>query len=185
MVFPYGPERLGEIAPSILWVSIVLSTILSLENIFLSDFTDGNLEQLLLSSHPLSVLVFGKVLAHWIAMGLPFILIAPLLAILLQLPFAGILGLILSLALGLPILSLLGSIAVALTLGLQRGGIFLAILVLPLMMPVLLLGSSMVYAGSFGLPFTGQAALLGALLIFSFCFAPMTIAGALKIGILH
>lgn len=185
MVFPYGPERLGEIAPSILWVSIILSSIFSLENIFLSDFKDGSLEQFLISPHPLTVLVLGKVLAHWLAMGLPFILIAPLLAIPLQLPMSGVLGLILSLVLGLPILSLLAPIAVALTLGLHKGGLFLTILVLPLMMPVLILGSSLVYAASLGLPFTGQIALLLAIGIFSLCLAPMTIAAALKIGVIQ
>lgn len=183
MVFPASLERLAEIAPTILWVSILLSTILSLENVFLSNLNDGSLEQLMLSSHPLSVLILGKIAAHWFAMGLPLTLLAPILAIPLQLPAAGFMGLILSLIFGMPILSLVGSIAVALTLNLHRGGVFLAILILPLMMPILILGSSAVYCASQGLPFAGQIALLAALLVFSICLAPLTIAAALKVGV--
>lgn len=183
MVFPYSPDRLGEIAPTILWVTIILSSILSLENVFQSDFRDGTLEQLMLSPQPLSILVLGKIAAHWLAMGLPITLLAPFLAIPLQLSAEGIWGLLGSLLLGMPILSLVGTIAVALTLGLHRGGVFLAILILPLMMPVLILGASAVYAANQGLPFAGQMALLSAILIFSLCFAPLAIAAALKVGI--
>lgn len=183
MVFPFNPTRLGEIAPTILWVSIILSTILSIENVFLSDFRDGTLEQLILAPQPLSILVLAKVIAHWLAMGLPLTILAPCLAVSLQLAPEGIFGLVASLLVGMPILSLVGTIAVALTLGLHRGGVFLTILILPLMMPVLILGSSAVYASSQGLAFLGQIALLTAILIFSICFAPLTIAAALKVGV--
>lgn len=183
MTFPYNPARLGEMAPSILWVTLILSTMLSLENILQSDFKTGGLELLILSPKPLSIIALGKVSAHWLAIGLPLTLLAPLLAIPLQLPLEAVPSLIISVGIGMPILSLVGMIAVGLTLGLQKGGVFLAILILPLMMPVLILGTSAVYAASQSLPFSGQIALLLALLIFSICFAPMTIAAAIKIGV--
>jgi len=183
MVFPYGYDRLSEIAPIILWVAAVLSTLWSLESVFSLDFREGFLEQLLLSHHRLPLLIFGKMLAHWLIMGLPLTLLAPVFAIPLRLPMEGVAGLMGTLALGMPILSLFGTLGIALTLGLHRGGLFLAILVLPLMMPVLLLGASGVYAAVQGLAWSGQMALLAALFILALCLVPWTAAAALRISI--
>jgi heme exporter protein B len=183
IVFPYGPNHLADIAPTVLWVTAVLSTLLSLESLFQVDFSGGILEQLVLSHHPLSLLMLGKTLSHWLTIGLPLTLIAPLLAIPLYLPKEGVWGLVVTLSLGMPLLSLLGTIGASLTYGLHQGGLFLAILVLPLMFPVLLLGVSGVFSASQGLPWAGQVAFLAALLIITLCLAPMTIAAAVRVTI--
>lgn len=183
MVFPYSSDRLVEIAPTILWVTLILSILLSIENILQADFKNGSLEQLILSPYPLSILMLAKVTAHWLAIGLPLTLLLPLFTIPFQLPWEGIIGFLSSIALGVPILSLVGMLCATLTLGLHKGGIFLALLILPLLTPVLILGTSASYAASLGLPFTGHMALLLAILIFALCFVPLGIAAALKIGV--
>lgn len=186
-LFPLGispePEVLQRLAPGIIWVAALLATLLSLDGLFRSDFDDGALEQMALSPHPLSLLVLAKVLAHWLLTGLPLILVAPLLGVLLHLPNTAMTTLLASLALGTPVMSLLGAIGMALTVGLRRGGMLLSLLVLPLYVPVLIFGASAVSAAANGLPVTGQLAFIGALLAMSLSLTPLAAAAALRISL--
>lgn len=186
-LFPLGlgPEAhtLQTIAPGVIWVAALLAALLSLEGIFRSDFEDGSLEQLLLSPHPLAALVLTKVIAHWLVSGLPLILVAPLLGVLLQLPEAAMGALLATLALGTPVLSLVGSIGVALTVGLRRGGVLLSLLVLPLYVPVLVFASSAVSDAAIGLTIIAQLYFLGALLALALTLAPLAAAAALRISV--
>ncbi len=185
-LFPLGigpePRLLGEIAPGIIWVAALLATLLSMERLFRSDFEDGALEHLLLSPHALSLLALAKVLAHWLVTGLPLILVSPLLGVLLHLPAEAIRVLPLTLLLGTPILSLLGAVGVALTVGLRRGGVLLTLLVLPLYVPVLIFGTAAVAAAAAGLPVSGQLALLGAMLALALTLSPLATAAGLRIS---
>ena len=178
-----GPERqlLQTLAPGIVWVAALLATLLSLDGMFRSDFEDGSLEQMVLSPHPLTILVVGKVFAHWLVTGLPLLCLAPLLGVLVALPGQATTTLLASLALGTPVLSLVGAIGVALTVGLRRGGALLSLLVLPLYVPVLIFGTHAVDAAGAGLAVTGQLYALGALLLLALTLAPIATAAALKI----
>lgn len=186
-LFPIGvspePLFLAELAPGLLWVAALLSTLLSMESLFKADFEDGSLEQLLLSPQPLFMVVLAKVTAHWLMSGLALTLVAPLLAVMLFLPFEGMPGLMLSLLLGTPTLSLIGAIGAALTVGLRRGGVLISLLVLPLYIPVLIFGSSAVQAAITGLPLGGYFALLGALLALALALAPLATGAALRISV--
>ena len=186
-LFPIGvspePQFLAQLAPGLLWVAALLSTLLSMESLFKADFEDGSLEQLLLSPQPLFMVVLAKVFAHWLMSGLALTLVAPILAIMLFLPFEGMPGLMLSLLLGTPTLSLIGAIGAALTVGLRRGGVLISLLVLPLYIPVLIFGSSAVQAAITGLPLGGYFALLGALLALALALAPLATAAALRISV--
>ncbi|WP_067984378.1 heme exporter protein CcmB [Neptuniibacter pectenicola] len=186
-LFPLGvspePEFLAEIAPGVVWVAALLATLLSMDGLFKSDFEDGTLEQTLLSPQPLFVVVLAKVLAHWMMSGLPLALLAPLLAVMLFLPAEGMSGLMLSLLLGTPTLSLVGAIGAALTVGLRKGGVLISLLVLPLYIPVLIFGTSAVQAAVTGLPLAGFFALLGAILALGLVLAPLAIGAALRISV--
>ena len=186
-LFPLAvsPERdlLSTIAPGIIWVSALLATLLSLDSLFRSDFEDGSLELILLSPHPTSILVAAKILAHWLITGLPLVLVSPLLAVFLGLPTQAIPVMLASLALGTPVLSLVGGIAIALTVGLRRGGALLSLLVLPLYVPVLIFGASAVLAAANGLSAWGQLYFLGALFVLALTLAPITSAAALRITV--
>lgn len=186
-LFPIGvspePQFLAQLAPGLLWVAALLSTLLSMESLFKADFEDGSLEQLLLSPQPLFMVVLAKVFAHWLMSGLALTLVAPILAIMLFLPFEGMPGLMLSLLLGTPTLSLIGAIGAALTVGLRRGGVLISLLVLPLYIPVLIFGSSAVQAAITGLPLGGYFALLGALLALALALAPLATGAALRISV--
>lgn len=177
------PNLLQAMAPGVIWVSALLAAMLSLDGLFRSDFEDGSLEQLLLSPHPLSVLVLGKVLAHWLVTGLPLILIAPLLALFLGLPDAAMSTLWLTLILATPVLSLIGAIGVALTVGLRRGGMILSLLVLPLYIPVLIFASGAVDRAASGLPVTAQINILLAMLCSALVLTPLPTAAALKMSV--
>lgn len=176
-----GPQLLQTIAPGVIWVAALLATLLSMERLFRSDFEDGALDQLLLSPHGLSGLVLAKLLAHWLVTGAPLIIVSPLLGILLQLSPQALGALALTLLLGTPVLSLVGAIGVALTVGVRRGGVLLTLLVLPLYVPVLIFGTAAVAAASSGLPIQGHLALLGAILILALTLSPFAIAAALRI----
>ena len=186
-LFPLGvgaePNLLRDIAPGVIWVAALLSTLLSLGRLFSADHADGTLEQMLLGAAPLGVVVAAKGFAHWLVAGLPLVLIAPLLALQYGLPgpLYGVLAL--SLLLGTPVLSLVGAIGAALTLGLRGGGVLLALLVLPLYVPVLILGAGSVEMAAAGLAPDGQLLLLGALLVLAAAFAPWAIAAALRISL--
>ncbi len=186
-LFPLGlspePGLLRTIAPGVIWVGALLAAMLSLESMFRSDFDDGTLEQVVLSPHPLPLMVLAKVAAHWLVSGLPLLLIAPLLGVLLHLDGAALLVLLATLALGTPLLSLVGSIAVALTIGLRRGGVLLALLVLPLYVPVLIFAAAAVGNAGAGMAIAGQLAFLGALLALATALAPVATAAALRIAV--
>jgi len=185
-LFPLGvgaePNLLRSIAPGVIWVAALLSSMLSLGRLFASDYADGTLEQILLGAAPLGVVVAAKALAHWLVSGLPLVAIAPLIALQYDLPAPLYGTLALSLLLGTPVLSLIGAIGAALTLGLRGGGVLLSLLVLPLYVPVLILGAGSVDMAAAGLAPQGQFLLLGALLVVSAAFAPWAIAAALRIS---
>ncbi len=185
-LFPLGigaePNLLRSIAPGVIWVAALLSSMLSLGRLFASDLADGTLEQILLGAAPLGVMAGAKVLAHWLVSGLPLVAIAPLIALQYDLP-ASLFGVLaLSLLLGTPVLSLIGAIGAALTLGLRGGGVLLSLLVLPLYVPVLILGAGSVEMAAAGLSPQGQLQLIAALLVVSAAFAPWAIAAALRIS---
>lgn len=187
VMFPLGvgaePNLLARMAPGVVWVAALLAALLSMDAIFRSDFEDGTLEQLLLSAQPLSVLILGKVAAHWLVTGLPLLIVAPLLGVFLGMPGEATGALVLSLALGTPVLSLIGTIGVALTVGLRRGGVILSLLVLPLYVPVLIFGSAMVESAATGLPISGQIYILAAFLLLALSLAPAAAAAALRISL--
>ncbi|MGZ8144809.1 MAG: heme exporter protein CcmB [Methylosarcina sp.] len=186
-LFPLGigaqPNLLQAIAPGIIWVSALLAAMLSLDSLFRSDFDDGSLEQLLLSSHPASVLVLAKVIAHWLVTGLPLVMVAPLLAMFLGLPYQALTILLLTLLLGTPVLSLIGAIGVALTVGLRRGGMILSLLVLPLYVPVLIFAGNAVEMAGSGLSVDAQISILISILFLALVLAPWPTAAALKMSI--
>lgn len=186
-LFPLGigaqPHLLQAIAPGIIWVSALLAAMLSLDSLFRSDFDDGSLEQMLLSPHPTTVLVLAKIVAHWLVTGLPLLIVAPLLAVFLGLPNHALGILLLTLLLGTPVLSLIGAIGVALTVGLRRGGMILSLLVLPLYVPVLIFAGNAVQMASGGLPVDAQINILIAILLLALVLAPMPVAAALKMSV--
>jgi heme exporter protein B len=177
------PNLLQAMAPGVIWVAALLAALLSLDNLFRSDFEDGSLEQLLLSPHSLSILVLGKILAHWLVTGLPLLLVAPLLALFLGLPQAAMGTLWLTLILATPMLSLIGAIGVALTVGLRGGGMILSLLVLPLYIPVLIFASNAVDRAASGLPVTAQLNILLAMLILALVLVPLPTSAALKMSV--
>lgn len=186
-LFPLGigaePALLRAVGPGIIWVAALLAAMLSLDSVFRSDFEDGSLEQFLISAQPLSILVLAKVVAHWLITGLPLIIVAPLLGLLLDLPGTSITTLLLTLALGTPVLSLIGAIGVALTVGLRRGGVILSLLVLPLYIPVLIFAANAVESAGAGLSVAAQLSMLSALLALSVSLSPLATAAALKISL--
>lgn len=186
-LFPLGigaePNQLRAIAPGVIWVAALLSSMLSLARLFAADHADGTLEQMLLGAAPLGVVVAAKALAHWLVSGLPLVLIAPVIALQYDVA-AGLYGVLaLSLLLGTPILSIIGAIGAALTLGLRGGGVLLSLLVLPLYVPVLIMGAGAVEMAGAGLSPAGQLLLLGAFLVVAAAFAPWATAAALRISI--
>lgn len=186
-LFPFGvgPEAvlLERIGAGVIWVAALLATLLALDGMFRSDFDDGSLEQMILSPTPLPILVLAKVSAHWLVTGLPLIILSPLLAVMMHLPFPIYDTLLISLILGTPTLSLIGAIGVALTVGIRRGGLLLALLVLPLYIPVLIFGASVLQAAAAGLSTLGQLYLLAAMLVLALTLAPLATAAALRISL--
>ncbi len=187
VLFPLGlgtdPKQLASIAPAVLWIAALLAGLLSLEHVFKPDFVDGSLEQLLLSGRSLPLLAAVKVLAHWLVAGLPMLVVAPLLGVTLHLPTSALPSLMLTLLMGTPVLSLLGSIGVALTVGLRRGGMFLSLLILPLFVPVLIFATGATSAAARGLPVTDNLLLLAAITVLAATLAPFAIAAALRISV--
>jgi heme exporter protein B len=185
-LFPLGvgPEisKLRLIAPGVIWVAALLTSMLSLNRMFSSDYQDGTLEQFLMAPQPLSLLVLGKILAHWLVSGLPLILIAPALGLQFDLPSHSLWILVVSLLLGTPILGIVGAIGAALTLGLRGGNTLIALLVLPLYVPVLIFGTGAVDASLGGQGVAAHLSLLAALLVFALFFGPIAAAAALKIS---
>jgi heme exporter protein B len=178
-----GPQLLARIAPGVIWIAALLATVISLDGLFRSDFEDGTLEQFVISGHPLTLNSLAKICAHWLVAGLPIVLSCPLLALWMNMPVESLGVLMLTLALGTPVLSLIGSIGVGLTISLKRGGQLLSLLVFPLYVPILIIATAAVMAASDGLPYTQFLGLLTAGLITSVTLAPFAAAAALKISL--
>jgi heme exporter protein B len=186
-LFPLGigPERetLRTIAPGVVWVAVLLASMLSLGRIFGNDYQDGTLEQLLLTPQPVYLVVLAKVLAHWIVSEVPLVLIAPVLGLQFGLSQNGLAIVVVSLLLGTPVLSVIGSVGAALTLGLRAANVLVALLVLPLYIPVLIFGSGAVQASVTGQDPQAWLLLLAATLIVSLVFAPWATSAALRISV--
>jgi heme exporter protein B len=184
VLFPFGigPEAniLERTAAGVLWVTALLASMLSLDRLFQADYDDGSLELLALMPVPLEVTVLAKVAAHWLTTGLPLLIAAPVLAVLLHLDAAGFGTLMLSMLLGTPTLSLIGAMGAALVLGARRGGVLLSLLVLPLYVPVLIFGVGAIDAAVQGLDASAQLLILGALLLAALALAPWAAAAALR-----
>ncbi|MEY4684955.1 MAG: hypothetical protein RLZ25_1414 [Pseudomonadota bacterium] len=186
-LFPLGvspePSVLKTMAPGVIWIAVLLAGLFSLEGLFRSDFEDGTLEQMVLSPFPLAWLVVAKVAAHWIVTALPMLLLAPLLGLFLALPLEGIRVLEWTLLAGTPFLSLVGSVGVALTVGLRRGGMLLTLIVMPLYVPLLIFATQAVTSAVAGLPYDGALDFLLALFFLSLTLAPFATASALRISL--
>lgn len=187
VLFPLGVGAevsiLQKIAPGIIWIAALLSALLSLDRIFRTDMEDGSLEQMLISAQPMSLLILAKIIAHWVITGLPVVLVGPLLALFLGLSTEGIETLFITLLLGTPILSAIGSVGVALTVGLRRGGVILSLLVLPLYVPVLIFASQAVDASAAGFATLAPVAMLSALLLLALSLTPWAASAALKMSV--
>ncbi|RLA56707.1 MAG: heme exporter protein CcmB [Gammaproteobacteria bacterium] len=186
-LFPLGlgpaPDQLAGFAPGILWIIALLSNLLTSDAVFRSDFEDGSLEQLLLAPQPLFISVLAYIGAHWLITGLLLALVSPVFALMLNLPGSAVGTLVLTLLLGTGVLSLVGCIGAALTVGLKRGGMLISLLILPLYMPVLIFGSAAVKAAVTGVPAGPYLAILGAMLCLAIALAPLAIAAGLRISI--
>jgi heme exporter protein B len=187
-LFPLGVgterEVLKILGPGVVWVAALLASMLALERLFAADYEDGTLEQMVLAAQPLSLLVLAKITAHWLLTGLPLVLIAPLVGMQYHLSGDAILVMMGALLVGTPILSLIGAIGAALTLGLRGGGILLSLLILPLYIPVLVYGAGAVEVSGIDLAdIRPYFALLGAFLVIALTFAPLASSAALKISL--
>ena len=186
-LFPLGlgqaPDKLAQFAPGVLWITALLSNLLTSDGVFRSDFDDGSLEQLVLAPQPLFLSVLAYIGAHWLTTGLLLAVLSPVFALMLNLPLAAVGTLVVSLLLGTAVLSLIGGIGAALTVGLKRGGMLISLLILPLYIPVLIFGSAAVQAASSGVPAGPYLALLGALLCLAIALAPLAMAAGLRISI--
>lgn len=184
-LFPLGisPEQevLSKLSGGILWIGALLAVLLSLDSLFKADQEDGALDHLLISPHPLPLLVLAKVFSHWITTGLCLTIMAPLCALLLHMPAEVIPALLLSLLVGTPVLSLVGGIGAALTVRIRRGGVLLTLISLPLYIPTLIFGTGAVRAASDQLPYIGHILWLLVFLVFGVCMAPLAMAWALRV----
>lgn len=185
-LFPLGigPEKstLEKIAPGVIWIAALLSTLLSVDSLFRQDFEDGALELALLSPQPLFVLVLGKVVAHWLVSALPLILVSPILSVMLFMDAETVKVTLYSLLLGTPVLSMISAIGAALTVGLRKGGVLIAIIALPLYVPVLIFGTGAVQAAAMGMGWSGQLAIMATFLVLALAFAPFAVAAGLRIS---
>jgi heme exporter protein B len=185
-LFPLGvgpsPQKLASMAGGVIWIAALLATVLALDNLFRSDYEDGSIEQWVVTGHPLAVVALAKILVHWLVAGLPLVLASPLLAVWMNLPAEGIGVLALSLAIGTPVLSLVGAIGGALTVSTRRGGQLLSLLVFPLYVPVLIMATSAVSSAVDGLPYNGQLGLIAAGLVAALTLAPFAVAAALRLS---
>jgi len=187
-LFPLGvgteKETLRILGPGVIWVAALLASMLALERLFAADYEDGTLEQILLTAQPLSLLVLAKAAAHWLLTGLPLVALAPLVGLQYQLPPDALLMMVISLLIGTPVLSLIGGIGAALTLGLRGGGILLSLLILPLYIPVLVYGAGAVTVSMIDLADTQPyLALLAAFLLLALTLAPVATSAALRISL--
>lgn len=187
VIVPLGvgpePALLARIAPGILWVGALLACLLSLDRIFALDYEDGSLDLLAVSPMPLEAVVVVKSLAHWLATGVPLVLVAPMLGVLLNLPGPGYGWLVISLALGTPALSVIGAFGAALTVGVKRGGLLLSLLVLPLYLPTLIFGAEVVKRGTQGLAVGTPLALLAGITAGAVALLPFAAAAAIRVNL--
>ncbi len=185
-LFPLGvgpePDMLRRMASGVLWVAALLASMLSLPRMFSADYLDGTLEQMMLAPQSLTMMVLGKIIAHWMLSGLPLVLIAPVLGLQFDMPAQALWILVIALLLGTPVLSMIGAIGAALTLGLRGGGVLVSLLVLPLCIPILIFGAGAVEAVNSGLGATSNLSLLGAVFLFALVFTPFVAAHALRIS---
>jgi len=183
--FALGPETglLSQVAPGVLWLGALLACLLSLDRIFALDFEDGTLDLLACAPVPLEGVVAAKAAAHWITTGLPLVLAAPLLGVLLNLPGPGFFWLVVSLVLGTPALSLIGAFGAALTVGLRRGGLLLSLLVLPLYVPTLIFGAEVARRGAVGMDVEAPLLLLAGISLGATALLPFAAAAALRINL--
>ncbi len=183
--FGVGPENalLARIAPGILWLGALLACLLSLDRIFALDWEDGSLDLLATSPVPMEALVSMKALAHWLTTGLPLVLATPVLGLLLSLPVQGYGPLVLSLALGTPALSVIGTFGAALTVGIKRGGLLLSLLVLPLYVPTLIFGAEVARRGAEGLEYTAPLAMLAGITCGAIALLPFASAAVLRVNL--
>ncbi|MAZ65882.1 MAG: heme exporter protein CcmB [Kangiellaceae bacterium] len=186
-LFPLGvgpsPEILARIAPGIIWVAALLATLLGLDSLFRTDYEDGALDQLLVGGNHLPLMALSKVLVHWILSAVPLLILTPLMGLMMHLDWAAIRVLWLSLLIGSPLLSIIGALGAALTVGVKRGSVLLSLLILPLYVPVLIFGTSAVSAAAMGLDYNVQIAILGAMLALALSLAPLVIAAALRVSV--
>ncbi len=186
-LFPLGispaPEMLLSISAGVIWVMALLTTLLSADAMFRSDYDDGSLEQLVLSPASLYLMAIAKVISHWLVTGLPLTILSPVLGVLLYMPAEGIKVLLVSLLLGTITMSFIGAIGAGLTVSLQRGGLLLSLIILPMYIPILIFGTSAVDAAIGGFPYNGQLALLAALALLALSLAPLAIAAAIRINL--
>jgi len=178
-----GAKTLALIAPAVIWILALLASLLTLDQIFKNDYDDGSVESYVLSSSPLTMAVLAKVLAHWLLSGLPLVIFAPVLGVLLHLPTASYPILMLSLLIGTPIFSFIGSIGSALTMSLKHGGLLLTVLVMPLLSPVLIFGAGAVVESALGNSASQHLMLLSGLLVLSFTLVPLAAAAAIRINL--
>lgn len=184
VLFPFGvgpePNVLARIGSGVVWVAALLASMLALEKLFQADFEDGGLELLALAPMPLEGAVLAKVIAHWLTAGLPLVVVAPLLGLLMNIPADVFPTLVLALLLGTPALSLIGAVGAGLILGARRGGVLLSLLVLPLFIPVLIFGVSAVEAAAQGLPAKASLLILGGLALGVLALGPWAAAAAIR-----
>jgi heme exporter protein B len=183
LAFTPDPAFLQKYMPGCIWIAALLASLLSIEHVFFTEMEDGNLEQLLLSQIPLTLLMLMKLAAQWIVTELPLILLTPLLGLLFHLPAAVVLALCSSLLLGTPILILIGSLGVALTLGLRQQGVLLGLLILPLVTPVLIFGVTISQSSQEGFSVAGPLAFLAGLSLFAITLIPWAIAATLRVSV--
>tara|TARA_Y100001936_G_scaffold243027_1_gene281258 strand:- start:195 stop:860 length:666 start_codon:yes stop_codon:yes gene_type:complete len=184
ILFPLGvgpePKFLADLAPGILWVIALLASLLSFEKLFSSDFEDGSLEQLALTSAPLEIVVLAKATAHWLTTGVPIMTLTPLIAVFYQMPLSGYNILLVSMVLGTPTMSLIGTVGAALTLGSKRGNVLISLLVVPLIIPVLIFGTAAIEAAINDYPTMQHLMLLAAFFLIALVFTPIATASALR-----
>jgi heme exporter protein B len=174
-------QRLAQLAPGIIWIFAVLATLLSVERLFSDDLQDGSLEQMLISPNLLIMPILGKITAHWMMIGLPLTLLSPVIGVWFSLPTVAVVPMMLSLAIGTAVLSLIGAVGAALTLP-RQGGVLLAMLVMPLYMPVLIFGSATIQSAVDGLDWTSPLATLAALLAIAIALCPVAINASLRLA---
>ena len=183
-LFPLGigpdPSVLQQFSGGIIWICALLSAMLSLDGVFQSDFDDGSLDQMILTSYPLELLVLGKCLVHWLTTGFPILLISPVLATMLNMNLASYSTLLITMLLGTPTISLMGGVGAALVLGSRLSGVLISLIILPLIIPILIFSVAAINASGESIDTSSAVSLLGALLIISSVFCPWAAAATLR-----